>query len=248
MQGNPDYWTGQEVTGYERKQRLLVPRKDEMLETIVALMPFDTQATISVLDVGAGQGALSARVLERFPQAEVTLFDASAEMLAVAEKRLARFAPRATLVQGSFDEPGWHTFLSHPVHAVVSSIALHYLATARRAPFFQRLYDLLEPRGNRSGCRGYFAHGGSFDSEHPAVQAYWDRTRLEHTQRQLREQEGREVPLEKLRENWRRESAKAGIHRLRLNEQRRLLVEAGFAHVETAWRYLFCAVVVAYKE
>ena len=72
--------------------------------------------------------------------------------------------------------------------------------------------------------------------------------RLEHTQRQLRELEGLEVPLEKLREKGRRESQKAGIHRLRLNEQRRLLAEAGFAHVETVWRYLFCAVVVGYRE
>ena len=182
-----------------------------------------------------------ARVLERYPRAQVALFDASAEMLAVAEQRLAPFGARATSVQGSFDDSGWCAFLAHPVDAIVSSIALHYLDTARRAPFFREVYDLLSPGG-------YFAHGGAFDSEHPVVQATWDRTRLEHTQRQLRELEGREVSLEKLRENWQRESTKAGIHRLQLNEQRRLLVEAGFAHVETAWRYLFCAVVVAYKE
>jgi hypothetical protein len=96
--------------------------------------------------------------------------------------------------------------------------------------------------------RGFFAHGGSFDSEHPTVQAYVDRTRLEHTQRQLRELEGREVSLESLRENWRVESGKAGINRLRLNEQVCLLEQAGFAHVEIVWRYLSVAVVVGYKE
>jgi trans-aconitate methyltransferase len=179
--------------------------------------------------------------LDRYPRAQAVLLDASAEMLAVAQERLAPFAPRATLVQGDFNQPAWCAFLAHPVDAIVSSIALHYLGTARRAPFFQEVYDLLEPGG-------FFAHGGAFDSEHPVVQATWDRTRLEHTQRQLRELEGREVTLERLREKGRRESAKAGIHRLRLNEQRRLLQEAGFAHVETMWRYLFCAVVVAYKE
>lgn len=235
------YWTGQEVTGYERKQRLLVPRKDEMLDTIVALMPFGLEDAVTVLDVGAGQGALSARVLDRYPQARVVLFDASAEMLAVAEERLAPHAPRATLVRGDFNKPGWHTFLSRPADAVISSIALHYLAPARRAIFFQEVYE-------RLASGGYFAHGGSFDSEHPTVQGYWDRTRLEHTQRQLRELEGREVPLETLREKGRRESAKAGVQRLCLNEQRRLLDQAGFAHVETVWRHLFCAVVVGYKE
>ena len=75
MRGNPDYWTGQQVSDYERKQRLLVPRKDEMLDTIVALMPFESEQTFTVLDVGAGQGALSARLLERFPHAEAVLFD-----------------------------------------------------------------------------------------------------------------------------------------------------------------------------
>lgn len=240
MRGNPDYWTGQEVTGYERKQRLLVPRKDEMLDTIVDLMPFDPQAAITVLDVGAGQGSLSARVLERFPQARVVLFDASSEMLSVAEQHLAPYAPRFELVQGSFDDPGWCAFLAQPVDAIVSSIALHYLDTARRPAFFREVNDLLSPGG-------FFAHGGAFDSEHPVVQAYWDQMRLEHTQRMLYELEGREVSLETLREKGKRETTKAGVHRLRLNEQRRLLEQAGFGHVETAWRTLFCAVVVAYK-
>jgi tRNA (cmo5U34)-methyltransferase len=241
MPGNTGYWTGHQVTDYERRQRLLVPRKDEMLDTIVALMPFGTQDVFTVLDVGAGQGATSARVLERYPRAHVVLFDASAEMLAVAEERLARSRSRIAVLQGDFDDEGWQTPIPRPAHAVVSTVALHYLDPARRAPFFREVYDLLAPGG-------YFAHGGSFDSEQAAVQAYWDRTRLEHTQRQLRELEGRDVPIERLRENWQRESQKAGIHRLRLNEQRCLLAKAGFAHVETVWRYLSCAVVAAYKE
>jgi hypothetical protein len=124
---------------------------------------------------------------------------------------------------------------------VVSTVALHYLALERRKPFFQEVYRLLAPGG-------YFCHGGSFDSEWSTVQGYWDRTRIEYTQRQLRELEGREVSLERLRDNWRRESERAGVHRLRLNEQIELLQEAGFAHVETVWRYLSCAVVVGYKE
>jgi trans-aconitate methyltransferase len=237
MHPNKDYWTGREVTEYERKQRLLVPRKDEMLEVIVDLVPFGEEDAFTVVDVGAGQGALSERILGRFPGAHMVLVDASAEMLDVAEGRLARYAPRFSIVRGDFNEARWHAMASrrapsaHPVGAVVSSIALHYLKTERRAPFFREVYDLLD-------TRGFFAHGGSFDSEHPTVQAYLDRTRLEHTQRQLRELEGREVSLERLRENWQVESDKAGINRLRLNEQTRLLEQAGFAHVETVWRYL----------
>jgi hypothetical protein len=42
-QPNKDYWTGDEVNAYERKQRLLAPRKDEVLDTIVDLVHFDEQ-------------------------------------------------------------------------------------------------------------------------------------------------------------------------------------------------------------
>jgi tRNA (cmo5U34)-methyltransferase len=241
MHPNKDYWTGQQVTDYERKQRLLVPRKDELLETIVDLIPFGPDEAFTVLDVGTGQGALSACILERYPRAQVVLFDASTEMLAVAGKRLACYAPRFSIVAGDFNRAGWHAPVSRPMNTVVSAIALQYLQPKRRASFFQEVYALLDAPGT-------FAHGGSFDSEHGAVQAYLDRTRLEHTQRQLREIEGREVPLERLRENWRVESTKAGINRLRLNEQNHLLERAGFAHVETVWRYLSVAVVVGYKE
>jgi len=84
---NKDYWKDEQVTGYERKQRLLVPRKDEILDTIIDFIPFDEDDELRVIDVGAGQGHLSERILRRFKQAHVVLFDCSAEMLAVAKKR-----------------------------------------------------------------------------------------------------------------------------------------------------------------
>jgi hypothetical protein len=59
--------------------------------------------------------------------------------------------------------------------------------------------------------------------------------------------EGREVSLERLRERRGVESEKAGVNRLLLREQTRLLEEAGFEHVEVVWRYLSMAVVVGYK-
>ena len=43
MYPNKEYWTGRQVAEYERKQRLLVPRKDEMLQTLVDLIPFDRE-------------------------------------------------------------------------------------------------------------------------------------------------------------------------------------------------------------
>jgi len=239
-QPNKDYWTSSQVTGYERKQRLLVPRKSELLDTIVDLVPFDENAEFCIVDVGAGQGALSERILDRFQGAYVVLFDSSIEMLAVAERRLARYTPRFSTMVGDLNEEEWYRPLTRPVSAVVSAIALQYLRTERRVRFFKGIYELLQ-------VPGYFAHGGAYDSEHEFIQEYCNEKRLEYTQAQLVEMEGREVSLERLQERWRVESEKAGVNRLLIGEQTRLLEGAGFEHVEVVWRYLSMAVVVAYK-
>ena len=238
---NKEYWRGEEVISYERKQRLLVPRKDEILDAVVDFIPFDKQQDIHILDVGAGQGALSERVLRRFTQARVTLYDSSEEMLSVAEQRLAGHAHRMSTVTGDFNAADWHTSIERPVDAVISAIALHYLRTERRQSFFQSVFDLLSP----PGC---FLNGGAFNTEDSFIQQRATLRMLEYTQTQLLETEGKQVAIEKLRENMKRESEKAGINRLLLREQCEVLQQAGFSSVEVVWRYLLMAVVAAYKR
>ena len=102
---NKEYWRDEQAAGYERKQRLLAPRKDELLDTIVDFIPFDSDARIHVIDVGAGQGALSERILSRFRAAHVTLLDASEQMLSVAERRLSGYGSRFSIEIGDFNSP-----------------------------------------------------------------------------------------------------------------------------------------------
>ena len=238
---NREYWQGKEVTDYERKQRLLVPRKDEILDTIVDFIPFDEDQDFHILDVGAGQGALSERVLTRFTRAHVTLCDSSVEMLAVAEKKLAAHASRISTVVSDFNTENWHAQMDKPVDAVIASIALHYLQTERRERFFQSVFGLL----SAPGC---FLCGGAFNTEDPFVQRRGTLRMLEYTQKQLLETEGKQVAIEKLRENTKRESEKAGINRLLLREQCEFLEQSGFASGEVVWRYLLMAVIAAYKR
>jgi hypothetical protein len=136
------------------------------------------------------------------------IFDAT-QMLAVAEERLARYEPRFSIQVGEFNDAEWYAPLARPMSAMVSSIALQYLRTQCRAPFFNGVYELLQ-------TPGYSANGGAFDTEHPFIQAYSGSQHLELTQRELFEQEGRRISLQRLRHNWKVEAAKAGISQLRL--------------------------------
>ena len=51
-----------------------------------------------VVDRGGGSGRLMERILDRFPAAHGVIIDQSEPFLALAERRLARFGPRATCV------------------------------------------------------------------------------------------------------------------------------------------------------
>lgn len=235
-----DYWQGCQVTDYERRQYLIVPRKDECLDMIVDFCPFGEDDEIHVVDLGAGQGALSKRVLARFKQAHVTLFDASDEMVAVAKEQLAEYKGRYSIVIGDFSDPDWYEPISRPVNAVVCNQALQYVRLERRAGFFQSVYDLLE-------TPGYFANGGAFNTACRLVQEHGEYKALELTQKKLWELEGRQVSIEELRKKRKEGQAQAGVNRMLFEEQVAFLKNAGFEHVEIVWRYLLRGVVVAYK-
>lgn len=74
-----------------------------------------------VLDLGCGDGALTATLLERWPAATVHGVDSSAHMLAGAERRAV--AGRLTFHQG--DLASWQP--AHPLDVVISNAALQWV-------------------------------------------------------------------------------------------------------------------------
>ena len=124
--------------------RYFVPRRDEQMRVIAGLLPLDGPGTI--LELCCGEGLLTERLLDQYPAATLYGFDGSVEMLARANERLARFGAR--FQSGRFDlaatdwrQPGI------PVHAVVSSLAIHHLTGDEKQALFADVYRLLSPDG-----------------------------------------------------------------------------------------------------
>jgi tRNA (cmo5U34)-methyltransferase len=93
-----------------------------------------------VLDLGAGTGLLSARVLTAHPTAELVLLDGAPAMLEGAQARLGE---RARYVVGDLTDP----LPAGPWDAVVSALAIHHLPDAGKADLFARVREGLAPRG-----------------------------------------------------------------------------------------------------
>src|SRR5437660_1401319 len=86
------------------------PRLREML----AAAPFASDARFSVLDVGAGYGAVTEELLGLFPNAAVTLQDYSEPMLAEAHRRLAAHAGQLRTVVCDLTDPAWPAAVGGP--------------------------------------------------------------------------------------------------------------------------------------
>jgi len=127
---------------YDRAITALIPSYDRMLATIVRWLTGHLPAGGLVVDLGAGTGALSAAILDAFPDVRVQLVDVDPSMLEVAAARCAAHSGRAELRRGLFADS------IPPCHAVVASLALHHLRSDDdRQDLYRRVFGSLEPGG-----------------------------------------------------------------------------------------------------
>jgi tRNA (cmo5U34)-methyltransferase len=128
---------GIKLTEYDSRIRTFIPHYEEMLDVAAAAVPPRAR---TIVDLGVGTGALSARCLDAAPRARAVGIDIDPEILAMAGRRLGE---RATFVTGSFLRAALP-----PCDVVVASFALHHIRTrAAKAALFRRIRTALRPRG-----------------------------------------------------------------------------------------------------
>ena len=125
--------------------RYFVPERETQIQIICDLIP-PRPAPFPVLELCCGEGLLAAALLAQFPGATVHGYDGSPEMLQRARQTLAahsdRFATQPfDLAARDWRQPPW------PVHAVVSSLAIHHLDGPGKQALFQDVQQMLTPGG-----------------------------------------------------------------------------------------------------
>jgi tRNA (cmo5U34)-methyltransferase len=96
------------------------------------------------LDLGAGDGALSALMLSVFPAAHAVLVDFSEPMLARVESRLDGHGSWQ-IVRADLSDPAWRENLpSGRYGAAVSSLAIHHLPATRKRELYEEVFELLD--------------------------------------------------------------------------------------------------------
>ena len=99
----------------------IVPRRAEQINLLTQLLPYPPDAAVSVLDLGAGFGAVTQQILEHYRRATVTCVDGSQAMVAHAAERLRKYGERVKILQADLAEPSWFHILLKPTALSVES-------------------------------------------------------------------------------------------------------------------------------
>jgi tRNA (cmo5U34)-methyltransferase len=105
-----------------------IPRYDELQAATVDAIPF---APGRVLELGVGTGETTRRVLERYPDAEVTGLDAQPEM--VFKAREHGIAVRLARMQDPLPDGPWDL--------VISVLSVHHLDEGQKRDLFRRVRE-----------------------------------------------------------------------------------------------------------
>ena len=203
------------ATQYDGQRRKVIPCFDDFYKTAVDLIPFDTEDTFTVLDLGAGTGLLTALILNAFPKASSMVLDISEKMLAKAKERFkgndqvhfcAMDYARSPLT-GEFD-------------LIVSAMSIHHLYDFDKRLLFKKIYNALLPGG-------MFIHAELVKGATDVTEKIYQRVWFQH----LKKTDLTEDQLSLIFERMSYDKTTA------LDIQLNWLKEAGFTNVDCFYKY-----------
>ncbi len=125
--------------------RYFVPERERQMRMMAALLS-ELDGPSLVLELCCGEGLLAEVLLDSFPIVTVHGLDGSVEMLQRARERLARFENRFQRRVFDLASADWRK-PEFPVHAVVSSLAIHHLTGPQKQELFSDVYRMLVEGG-----------------------------------------------------------------------------------------------------
>jgi tRNA (cmo5U34)-methyltransferase len=139
-------WTEEDSKRYQKLAAVAVPAREEQMAALLALLPFRHDESFQSVELGCGEGYLTAALLECFPQASVVALDGSPAMRARAIDRVRRFGSRAHIERFDLAATDW--LRRFPAFdCVLSSLCLHHLPGDEKRRLFAAISQQISPRG-----------------------------------------------------------------------------------------------------
>ncbi len=139
---------GDLVSTYLTGIRAGIPLSAEQIETMCRVVSAMTGRVRRFVDLGCGDGILSAARQDRFAGASGVLVDHSGPMLEEARKRFAERGEKLRFVEADLSAAGWCGGLADAqFDAAVSGYCIHHLSDRRKQRLYGEVFRLLAPGG-----------------------------------------------------------------------------------------------------
>ncbi len=212
------------ATEYDRHREHIIPEMRQFYAAAVWAIESPVPQP-EVLDLGAGTGLFSAFLLEKYPNARLTLVDIASDMLDMARQRFAE-RPETRFIVSDYR----HSEFGGPYDIVSSALSIHHLETEDKRALFHRIHEALRPGG-------MFVNADQADGEtlyfRQRYLAYWN----EFLQSGPMDEEQHALILKRM----------ALDKNEKLSDQLAWLREAGFSDVDVVYRNRTFVVTVGRK-
>lgn len=236
-------WSEEASAAYRDLAAVAVPNRDEQLATLLALLPFSRDDEFQAVELGSGEGILSASILEAYPRASILSLDGSETMREQTLGRLAAYGDRGSTAPFDLLNDDWLDRLEG-ADVVVSSLVIHHLDDDGK----RRLYREIQGRLSE---RGVLLIADLVEPKHPEVLEYFADSYQREARRQSRELAGSDDLYEAfVAEEWNHfRFPDTEVDRPSyLFEQLRWLDEAGFQVVDAFWMRAGHAIYGGYQS
>ena len=188
------------------------------------LLPFAEQDAFTFLDLGAGTGAATRRILDLYPRSTAILADFSPQMMGAGERELQPFAGRFRYVEFDMSTGSWPAAIPTTLDAVVTSMCIHHLPDHRKQGLFAEIFEHLAPGG-------WYLNYDPVSSPDPVVEATWER---------VNDRDDPEAAGKRLHRTPQEQSRYENHVRyvIPLDQQLNYLRSAGFQGVDVYWKHL----------
>jgi tRNA (cmo5U34)-methyltransferase len=215
------------VDYYDDWMRVALPSYDGIFAAALEQIPFEKDASIRVLDLGAGTGLFSWHVLQEYPAAAFALCDLAPKMLEIARGRFASYPGQFTYRIEDYRQIS----ADQKFDLVISSLSIHHLSHEDKRALFARIHFLLEEGGLFINIDQVWGPTEYWQSR------YWDQW-LERVRHSGASQDQIEASV-KRRKEYDREAS--------LADQLQWLGQAGFSQVDCVYKHAFIGVFCAFK-
>ncbi|MDE3205755.1 MAG: class I SAM-dependent methyltransferase [Acidobacteriota bacterium] len=130
------------------------------------LLPFADDQPFTFVDLGAGTGAATQAVLDRFAGAEAFLAEYSPQMIAEGRRALSAYEGRFSYVEFDLASGGWPEGIPDRPDAVISSLCVHHLPDHHKQELFNQIRGHLRPGG-------WYLNYDPVSSDDPVVESAW---------------------------------------------------------------------------